>query len=111
MPFARILRVPVLVALVALPWAASASSVWHPGPGESGVTYHPDHVKATMTRAQVMAEVEIARRDGTLALIQRGQPLPMTAGQAQKSRQQVIEELLNESPSERRARLASYLGG
>ena len=33
-----------------------------PGPTEEGFTYHPDHFQSTKTRAQVMAEVEAARK-------------------------------------------------
>ena len=101
-----------LVALaMTLPVIAQASSLYHASPGEVGFTEHPDHLKSTKTRAQVMAEVEAARKDGTLALMQRNAPLPMKATGPGKTRQQVIAEMLNEPIEERRARLALQTGG
>jgi hypothetical protein len=72
---------------------------------------HLDHWKSTKTRAQVMAEVEAARKDGTLALMQRNAPLPIKATGPGKTRQQVIAEMLNESPEQRRARMELQSGG
>lgn len=63
------------LAGLTLPLAAQASSIWHPASGEAGVTYHPEHFKSR-TRAEVIAELEAARKDGTLFLIQRGAPVP-----------------------------------
>lgn len=107
----RIALVPAVAFAFTLPMAAQANSVWHPGPGEAGVTYHPDHFKSTKTRAQVMAEVEAARKDGTLALMQRGAPLPIKATGPSKTRQQVIEEMANEPTDQRRARMEQLTGG
>ena len=64
------------------PPTAQASSMWHPAPTEEGFTYHPDHFQSTKTRAQVMAEVEAAP-DGTLAILQRGAPLPIKSSSAE----------------------------
>ena len=107
----RLALVPAVAFAFTLPMAAQANSVWHLGPGEAGVTYHPDHFKSTKTRAQVMAEVEAARKDGTLALLQRGEPLPIKSSEPPKSRQQVIDEMRAESPDSRRARLELLTGG
>ncbi len=58
-----------------------------------------------------MAEVEAARKDGTLALMQRGAPLPIKNTGPAKTRQQVIDEMRSESPMQRQLRLEQYLGG
>ena len=107
----RLVLLPAVAIAMTLPLAAQANSVWHTAPGEAGVTYHPDHFKSTKTRAQVMAEVEAARKDGSLALLQRVAPLPMKSVESPKTRQQVIDEMRAESPDARRARLELMTGG
>lgn len=109
----RIALVPAVAFAFTLPLAAQANSVWHPAGGEAGVTYHPEHFKSTKTRAQVMAELEAARKDGTLALLQSesGAPLPVKSSEPPKTRQQVIDEMRAESPDARRARLELLTGG
>lgn len=97
-------------AAIALPSLSFASSQWHPSNGEAGFTYHPDHFKSTKTRADVLAELEAARKDGTLALMQRNAPIPPKATGPGKTREQVISELRNESPAERRARMHMHSG-
>lgn len=99
------------VLVTALPMAAQADSIWHPAPTEQGFTYHPDHWKSTKTRAEVIAEVEAARKDGTLRLLQRGIPLPIKSSEPPKTRAQVVEEMRNEPPEARRERLKLYGGG
>jgi len=107
----RLVLLPAVAIAMTLPLAAQANSVWHTASGEAGVTYHPDHFKSTKTRAQVMAEVEAARKDGSLALLQRGAPLPMKSVEPPKTRQQVIDEMRAEAPDARRARLELMTGG
>ncbi len=100
-----------VVATLALPGLSQATSVYHAASGEAGSTYHPDHAVNGKSRAEVLAELEGARRDGTLALLQRGAPLPAKIAGPAKTRQQVIDELRSESPEERRARLEQTTGG
>ena len=107
----RLALVPAVAFAFTLPLAAQANSVWHTAGGEAGVTYHPEHFKSAKTRAQVMAGVDAARKDGTLALIQRGAPLPIKNAGPAKTRQQVIDEMRNESPEQRRARMELTAGG
>ncbi len=102
--------VTVISALV-LPGLSQAASIYHPASGEAGVTYHPDHAKNGKSRAEALAELEAARRDGTLALMQRSAPVPIKHTGPAKARQQVIDELLNELPEQRRARLELLAGG
>ena len=100
----------VITAAITLPGLSFANSVWHPDSGEAGVTFHPDHLKSTKTRADVRAELEVARKDGTLALMQRGAPLPPKTTGPGKTRQQ-IDEMQNETPAARRARMDLHSGG
>jgi hypothetical protein len=59
----------------------------------------------------VLAEVEAARKDGTLTLMQRGLPVPIKSSAAPKTRQQVVDEMRSEAPEAQRARLELYSGG
>ena len=111
MNFRKHAALPLVALALTLPVMAQANSLYHPAQGEVGFTEHLDHWKSTKTRAQVMAEVEAARQDGTLALLQRGEPLPMKATGPGKTRQQVIGEMLNESPEQRRLRMEFQTGG
>jgi hypothetical protein len=109
--FSRTLILAAIATVAALPMAASATSVYHPAQGEAGATQHLDHLTSTKTRAQVQAEVLAAQKDGTLFSIQRGLPLPAETQGMNRTRAQVVSELLNEPAAERRAREALLAGG
>ncbi|MCK6374816.1 MAG: DUF4148 domain-containing protein [Zoogloea sp.] len=100
-----------VISTIALPGLSQANSVYHAANGEAGFTYHPEHLKSTKSRADVLAEIEAARKDGTLALMQRGAPLPIRNAGPAKTRQQVIDEMLSESPEQRKARMELMSGG
>jgi hypothetical protein len=106
-----ILAAIAIATVAALPMAASATSVYHPADGEAGVTKHLDHLTSTKSRAQVQAEVLAAQKDGTLFRIQRALPLPAETQGMNKTRAQVIAEMLNEPAAERRAREFLLAGG
>ena len=72
---------------------------------------HSDHLTSSKTRAQVQAEVLAAQKDGSLSRIARGLPLPAETQGMNKTRAQVIAEMLNEPAAERRAREALMKGG
>lgn len=99
-----------VISTLALPGLAQATWVYHAASGEAGFTYHPDHAVNGKLRAEVLAELEGARKDGTLALIQRGAPLPIKKAGSAKTRQQVIDEMRIESPEQRRARMELTIG-
>ncbi|MBN9206146.1 DUF4148 domain-containing protein [Methylibium petroleiphilum] len=99
------------VSAIALPGLSQATSIYHAASGEAGFTFHPDHATNGKSRAEVLAELEAARKDGTLALIQRGAPLPIKQAGPAKTRQQVIDEMRSESPEQRRQRLELTAGG
>ena len=88
---------------------ASASSFYHSAGGEVGFTSHPEHLKTTKTRNEVMQEVSEARKDGSLALLQRGKPLPVKNLGAPATREQVQQEFFSMSVSEKRRQQEMYL--
>lgn len=55
-------RVTALAAVSFFMLPAGATEVWHPAPGEAGFTYHPDHLRSTMTRDEFLARWEDERR-------------------------------------------------
>ena len=64
-----------------MPLAAQANSLTHDVGGEAGLTFHPDHVASTLTRAAVRAEIEAARKDGTIGFTSTFTvPTPTAAG-------------------------------
>ncbi len=100
-----------VISTLLLPSLSQAASIYHAAGGEAGFTYHPDHATNGKSRAEVLGELEAARKDGTLVLIQRGAPLPVKNSGPAKSRQQVVDEMRNESPEQRRARMELTAGG
>lgn len=97
------------VISLALPGTASAAYE-HPANNEQGVTIHPDHFVSQKTRAQVKAETEAAVRQGGLSFGESSFPREIPHSESSKTREQVIQELREESPSEREARLQSISG-
>ena len=91
----------LLAAVLVVPTAAQANSLWHPAPGDQGFTFHPDHSTSTKTRAEVLRELEQAKADGSYFYLQRGLPVPMRFGGPGKTREEVIKELVNMTPQER----------
>ncbi len=102
---------PFVAAALAMPALAQASAEWHPTLRGAGYTYHPDHFQSTKTRAQVMADVDAVRKDGTLASIGHNLPLPLASTGSVKSRQEVVDEMRSESPAEHRARMELLING
>ena len=99
------------LSTLALPGLSQATAIYHAASGEAGFTYHPDHATNGRSRAEVLGELEAARKDGTLALIQRGAPLPIKNAGPARTRQKVIDAMRSESPEQRRARLELTSGG
>ncbi len=110
-----IVRKPLALSLIALtiaaPGLASASSLYHPADGEVGFTTHPGHFQSTMSRADVLQAVAVARKDGTLAILARGGALPVKATGPSKTREQVKQEYLNMSAAEKQRIQELYSGG
>ena len=110
------LSLPSMIAAVAaaaalgLPGMASAAYE-HPANNEKGVIVHPEHFKSGTTRAQVIEETKAAMQRGRLSYGQSNFPIRTPDVGSSKTREQVINELLSESPGERDARLRLYSPG
>ena len=92
---------PLLAAVLAAPTAALAGSPWHPANNDAGFTFHPDHSTSTKTRAEVLKELEEAKADGSYDYLQRGLPVPSRDTGPGKTREEVINELVNMTPEAR----------
>lgn len=114
------IRTPILLsmAFTALSLAAMntafASSYIHPKNSEAGYVVYPDHFQSDKTRAQVQAETaEFLQNRGTNVFRNSTYPLFGTSQSSQpsnKTRQQVLDELRNETPEQRKARREMYRG-
>lgn len=105
-------RHPILSALMVTAFALSASSAAlassyiHSTPTEQGYVAVPEHFRSDKTRAQVQAEAADFVRNGGHNAFQGNNYPPLPVAQSSgKTRQQVIDEYVNESPSQRQARL------
>lgn len=98
----KALTFSAIAVVLAVPGFASATSLWHDAGGEAGATFHPDHIKSTKTRADVVQELEAARRDGSLWYLERGLPVPAKSIGPGRTREEVRNEVLNLSAEERR---------
>lgn len=81
-----------VVVLAALAAPAFASSVIHAANTEMGYTTHPDHAQSSRSRAEVVAEIEQSRKDGTWNFYRVGAPVP-TKNAAPLTREQVLADL------------------
>ncbi len=99
------------VAALGLPGMASAD-YWHPTNDEIGVVVHPEHFKSDKTRKQVRAEAEAAMQQGRLSFGESSYPRGAATAQAalNKTRQQVIDEMRNETSAQRVTRRHLYAG-
>jgi len=77
----------------ALAAPAFANSVIHSADTEIGYTTHPEHAQSGKSRAEVLAEIDQARKDGTWQYHRLGVPLPVAAG-TPLTRAQVEADLL-----------------
>lgn len=101
---------PLLAVVLIAPTATLANSLWHPADTEAGFTFHPDHSTSTKTRAEVLLELEQAKADGSYEYLQRGLPVPSRDTGPGKTREEVLEELVNMTPDERARMDELYFG-
>jgi Domain of unknown function (DUF4148) len=97
----RIVTLVAAALVLAVPGLAAATSLWHYGNRDAEVSYHPDHLTSTRTRAEALQELEAARKDGTLWFLQQGQPVPVKATGPGRTRADVQREVLNMTAAER----------
>ena len=108
--FSSIIAAATAVVVLGLPGMASAAYD-HPANNEKGVIVHQEHFKSEKTRQQVIAETKAAMQQGRLSYGESNYPMPVPNVGPGKTRQQVINEMLNESPAERDARQRLYYPG
>lgn len=100
---------------LAAPTISAASSAVHFVGGELAYVEHPGFVKSTRSRAEVRAELDAARQDGSLLAQHLGTQfsLPVVAAHTgpARTRAQVQAELHSETPAQRAARMATYSNG
>ena len=99
--------IAALVASTAfiLPGIAAAESYQHPANNEAGVKTYPEDFNSQKTREQVKAEAGTAAREGGSNRFNTGAyPASSKQANAGKTRQEVINELLKETPEQRDAR-------
>jgi hypothetical protein len=83
----RVLSAALFV--VAVP--AFASNVIHSATTEMGYTVHPEHAQPGKSRAEVLAEMDRAKANGSWAFLRVGAPVPAQAGTL--TRQEVLADL------------------
>ncbi|WP_084267668.1 DUF4148 domain-containing protein [Azohydromonas lata] len=97
----------VTAALLA-PALSMANTVWHQENTDQGLSYHPEHVPSTLTRAQVQAE---ARSAAPSLIVREGPPLDTFPAAARaQSRDQVRQDALSLSPEEKQRLHAAAQG-
>ncbi len=105
-----ILLSAVAVAFVA-PGLSSATSLWYPTQGESGGELRQDHFQSTKTRADILQELQVARKDGSLLSKfeeEGGSTVPATTERTGKTRAQVQNELVTMSAEDKQRARALY---
>ena len=98
----RLVTLAAAALVLSAPGLASATSLWHDANGEVGATFHPDHIKSTKTRTEVLQELDAARKDGSLWYLQQGLPVPTKADGLGRTRAEVQREVLDMTAEERR---------
>ncbi|MBX3587448.1 MAG: DUF4148 domain-containing protein [Ramlibacter sp.] len=83
----RVLSAALFV--VAVP--AFASNVIHSATTEMGYTVHPEHAQPGKSRAEVLAEMDRAKANGSWAFLRVGAPVPAQVGTL--TRQDVLADL------------------
>lgn len=89
----RLITMIASASALAIPSWASAASEYHNYGGEVGSVHYPGHVPAVRSRSDVLAELDAARRDGSLVPQQRGFTFAVKSAEQPRSRAQVQSEL------------------
>ncbi len=114
MNFRKSVLLSLAVVAFAAPGISSATSSWHGTKGgESGGDLVQPPLKSTKTRAEVLQELQAARKDGTLlstAELERGVTATAKTEATSKTRTQVQNELLAMSAGEKQRMHGLYSG-
>jgi hypothetical protein len=103
------LSLAILATVMALPAVSMASSN-HLTYSESGYVYW-DHFKSTKTRAEVVAELEAAIKDGSYRRMQLQSLGFFTPSKGTKTREQVRQELFSMTAAEKAEAAKQYSNG
>ncbi|MEQ1807592.1 MAG: DUF4148 domain-containing protein [Burkholderiaceae bacterium] len=95
-------------AMLAMPGMSFGNSEWHRVNGEVGDIFHPEFFKSTKTRTGVQAELDAARKDGSLWYLMRGYEVPIKSTGTGRAREEVRKDVLRMNVEQRRIEL---LGG
>ncbi|ROR41495.1 DUF4148 domain-containing protein [Diaphorobacter sp. C33] len=109
-PLFSVIASVAAVAALGLPTMAFAG-YWHPANNEAGVVVHPEHFKSDRTREQVRAETVTAVRQDRLSYGESSFPEPAPSTASTRTRQQVIDEMRNETSTQHRQRQSLYPAG
>lgn len=94
------------MSLMAAP--AMADSYIHATTTEQGYKVYPDHFRSEVTRAEVIAQArEAVAQGGSSRFTGQRYPATCQASGSSLTRQEVIQQLLEETPSQRASRLSS----
>ncbi len=85
------IRLALSAALFAFAVPAFATNVIHSATTEMGYTVHPEHAQPGKSRAEVLAEMDRAKANGSWAFLRVGAPVPAQAGTL--TRQEVLADL------------------
>lgn len=109
--FTSVTTAAVMAVVLAMPGLAAANTYWHQTNTEAGVKTYPEHFQSSKTREQVRAEAEAAVREGGHArFMGSNYPAAVKSEGAGKTRQQVVDEMMKETPAERNARQQALAG-
>lgn len=97
----------VIAALLA-PAVSMAAGEWHQENTDRGASYHPEHAKSPLSRAQVQGEARATEPD---RLVREGAPLDtFPTAAADKNREQVRAEVLGMTAAEKQRLQTMYRG-
>ncbi len=103
--------IAAMTVFFAIPGIATANTYWHQTNSEVGAKTYPEHFQSSKTREQVRTEAEVAVREGGHArFMGSNYPTTVKNNAAGKSRQEVINEMTQESPAQRNAREQAMAG-
>lgn len=105
----------VALALAATSFVAAggalANGYVHPENSEKGYKVVPEHFKSDKSRAQVQAEAaDFVKKGGMDSFKSNNYSPAESSGASSKTREQVQNEYLNETPEQRKDRMELYRG-
>ena len=113
MNFRKSILLSAVAVALATPGFSFAESLWEPAKGNSGGNFRQDHFQSTKTRADVMQELQAARKDGSLLStsdLERGLTVPTKNAELGTTHAQVQKELFTISDEDKQRGRQLYIG-